>query len=104
MTVAGPALIARDFEEVNGIEAIIAKLNLRHGPTAGIGNPHRGADDAPFIQRRIPGRFQSLGGGKDTPKRWTDILPEDIGNAEMFFPVMKGHANRLNQSCHNTSR
>ena len=53
----GPALIAGNLEKIDGVEAVIAKLQLTHRPTAGVGNAHRGADDAAFIQRRVPGRF-----------------------------------------------
>ena len=39
-----PALIARDFEQVDDVERIVGELDLKDRPTAGVRDSHRRAD------------------------------------------------------------
>ena len=86
---AGPALVAGHLEQVDGIEAVIAELNLGHRAAAGIGDAHRGADDAAFVQRRVPGRLESLRRREHPSERRAYIFAEDIRNAEMCLTVVQ---------------
>ena len=52
---AGPALVAGHFEQIDGVEAVIAELNFGDRPAAGVGDAHGAADDAAFVERRVPG-------------------------------------------------
>ncbi len=97
---AGPALVAGDFEQVDGVEAVVAELDFANRPAARVGDPHGRADDATFVQRRIPGRLQALRGGEHAPERRPDIFAEDIRHAQMRFAVMKRHADGLDERCH----
>ncbi len=97
---ARPALVAGHFEEVDGIESVVAELDLGHGPAAGVGDAHRRADDAALVERRVPRSFQTLRGGEDAAQRRADILAEHVGDAEVFLAVVEGEANGLNQRGH----
>src|SRR5262249_32979511 len=103
VAVAGPALVAGDLEQVDGVEAVVAELDFGNRPAAGIGDAHGGTDDAAFIERRVPRGAQPLRGGEDAAQRRADILAEDVGDAEVLLTVVQCHANSLNESGHATS-
>ncbi len=54
---AGPALVAGNFEEIDRVESVIAELDLADRPAAGVGDAHGRADDAAFVERRVPRGF-----------------------------------------------
>src|SRR5262249_60279653 len=83
-----------------GVEAELEDLNSPPRPTAGVRDPHRHADDAALVERRVPGGLEPLRRGEDTPERRPDILAEDIGDAEVLLAIMKGHANGLDEGGH----
>ena len=97
---AGPALIAGDFEQIDGVEAVIAELDFADRPAAGVGDAHRRADDAALVERRVPGGAQPLRGGEDAAERRPDVFAEDVGDAEMRFAVVQSQANGLNERGH----
>ena len=97
---AGPALVAGHFEEVDGVESVVAELDLGDGPAAGVGDAHRRADDAALVERRVPGRLESLRGGEDAAQRRADVLAEHVGDAEVFLAVVQGEADGLNERGH----
>ena len=96
----GPALVAGDFEEVDGVEAVVAELDLGHGPAAGVGDAHGRADDAALVERRVPGGLEALRGGEDAAQRRADVLAEDVGDAEVLLAVVEGEANGLYERGH----
>src|SRR5258708_1221539 len=100
MAVAGPALIAGNFEQVEGVEAVIAELDFGDRPAAGVGDTHGRADDAALIKRRVPRRFQSLRGSEYTAERGSDVFTKDVRHTQMRFTVVQGQADGLNESCH----
>ena len=100
LAVARPALITGNFEYIQSVEGVIAELDLRHRPAAGIGNPQGRSQDAAFIQGRVPGRFQALRGREDASEGRTDVLSEDIGDAQVLLGIVQSHSNRLNQCRH----
>ena len=100
MAGAGPALVAGHLEQVDGVEAVVAELNFANRPAAGVRDPHGGADDPAFVQRRIPGGPESLCGGENSAQRRTDIFAEDIGHAQMLLTIVKSHANSLDERRH----
>ena len=57
-----------------------------------------------MMPRSSSGEFQAvlqtLRGGEDAAERRPDIFAEDIGDAEMFFAVVEGQANGLNEGGH----
>ena len=97
---AGPALVAGDLEQVDGVEAVVAELDLADGPAAGVGDAHRRADDAALVERRVPGGLEPLRGGEDAAQRRADVLAEDVGDAEVRLAVVQGHADGLNHGRH----
>ena len=54
VAAAGPALVAGDLEHVDDVEGVVAELDLADRPAAGVGDAHRGADDAALVERRVP--------------------------------------------------
>src|SRR5205807_143506 len=70
------------------------------GPAARIGDAHRHADNAAFVERRVPRRLESLRGGENTTQRRPDVFPEDVGDAEVRLAVMESQTNSLNECCH----
>ena len=101
---AGPALVAGDLEQVDGVEAVVAELDLGDGASAGVGDAHGHADDAAFIEGAVPGGAQPLSGGEDAAERRADVLAEDVGDSEMFLAVVQRHSNGLNQRRHELRR
>ncbi len=81
-------------------EPVIAELDFANRLAAGISNAHRGGNDAAFVERRIPGGAQALSGGENAAQRRADIFAEDVGDAEVLFAVVQGHANGLDHRCH----
>ena len=57
---AGPALVSRDLEEIDGVESVVAELYFCDRASACVRNSHGGPDDSPFVERRIPGRPATL--------------------------------------------
>src|SRR5207245_4599729 len=88
----GPALVAGHLEQVDGVEAVVAELDLGDGPAAGVGDAHGAADNAALVQGRVPGGLQSLRGGEDAAQRRADVLAEDVGDAEVLLPGGPGEA------------
>ena len=97
---AGPALIAGHLEQIDHVEAVIAELDFADRPAAGVSDPHGGADDAPFIKRRVPRSFEPLRRRENAAERWTDVFAKDIGDAQMRLAVMKRQADCLYDCCH----
>ena len=87
---AGPALVAGDLEQVDGVEAVVAELDLADRPAAGVGDAHGRADDAALVERRVPGGLEPLRGGEDAAQRRADVLAEDVGDAEVLLAVVQG--------------
>src|SRR5437762_2101165 len=83
LTVARPALVAGHLQQVDGVEAVVAELNLGHRPAARVGDTHGGADDAALVERGVPGGLEALRGGEDAAQRRADILTENVGYAEV---------------------
>src|SRR5262245_32595662 len=100
MPRAGPALIAGNLQEVDGVEAVIAELDLADRPSSRIGDSHGGADNAALIEWRVPRRLEPLRGSEDSSQGRTDILAEDIRHPQMRLPVMKRHPNGLHKRGH----
>ena len=100
MPGAGPALIAGHLEQVDGVEAVVAELDLADGPAAGVGDAHGRADDAALVERRVPGGLQPLRGGEDAAQRRADVLAEDVGHAEVLLAVVQRQADGLDQRGH----
>ena len=96
----GPALIAGHLQQIDGVEAVVAELNLADRPAAGVGDAHGHADDAAFIERRIPGGLEPLRGREDAAQRRADVLAEDVGHAQVGFAIVQRQTNRLNESGH----
>ena len=97
---AGPALVAGHLEQVDGVEAVVAELDLGDGPAAGVGDAHGRADDAALVERRVPGGLEPLRGGEDAAQRRADVLAEDVGDAEVLLAVVQRQANGLDQRGH----
>ena len=100
----GPALIAGDLEHVHHVEGVIGELDLANRPPAGVGDPHRGADDAALVERRVPGRPESLRDGEHSTQRRPDILAKDVRDAEVLLAVMQCHAHGLGHRRHLVSQ
>src|SRR5207249_4449409 len=96
----GPALVAGDLHDVDDVEGVVAELDLAHGPAAGVGDAHGGAEDAALVERGVPGGAQALGGGEDAAERRADVLAEDVGDAEVFLAVVEGQADGLDECGH----
>ena len=96
----GPALVAGQLQHVERIEGVVAELDFADGPAAGVGDAHRGAEDAAFVERGIPGGLEPLRGGEDAAERRADVLAEHIGDAEMRLAVMQRHADGLDECGH----
>ena len=97
---ARPALVTRDLEQIDGVEAVIAELNLGDRPASRVGDAHGGADDAALIERRVPRRVQPLRRREHAAQRWADVFAEDVGHAEVRFTVVQRHASGLNEGGH----
>src|SRR5262249_15964706 len=93
-----------DLQQVDGVEAIVAELNLGDGPAARVGNAHRHADDPALIEGRVPGGLEALCGGKDASQWWPDILAEDVGDAEARLTVVKCQTNSLYERGHRSRK
>jgi hypothetical protein len=59
-----------------------------------------GADNAALVERRVPGRLETLRAGEDAAERWPDVFAEDVGDAEAGFADVERHADRLDHRRH----
>ena len=92
--------VARDLEQIDRVERVVAELNLTDRLLPRHRQAHRSADDPALIERRIPRGAQALRRGEDTSKRRAHILAEDVGHTEMRLANVERQADGLNHGCH----
>ncbi len=101
--VRRPVGVARDLEEVDGVERVVTELDLGDRLLASECEPDAHPDDPPLVQGRVPRRLQPLSGREDAAEGRADVLAEDVGDAEVCLTHVKRHAHGLNDGGHQPS-
>jgi hypothetical protein len=95
-----PAHSPCKLHQIDDIERIVAKLNLCDRALSGERKSNRGAHDSSFVEGRIPCGPQALRLREDATERRSDVLAEDIGDAEPRLAHVKGEPYGLNDGSH----
>src|SRR5207248_8139582 len=99
-SVRGPVLHARKLEQIDGIERVVAELDLRDVAAAGEPEADAGAYHPTLVERRVPRRLQALRRSEGAAERRADVLAEDVGDAMALLADVQGHPDRLHHVAH----
>src|SRR5690606_32092191 len=94
VAVGRPAGVARQLEQVDGVEDVVGELDLRHRALARHGEAHRRGDDPALVEGRVPGGLQALGAGEDAAQRRAYFLSQ-----KMLFQIDSGAGSGSSRAC-----